>query len=150
MEVLDWVTRDMVLWRVAETSSTIWLPRAAAWTALSISSLVALAAWSDCPARLRTSLETTAKPFPADPARAASTAAFRARMLVWKAMFSMVAIIRLICWEASVISFMAETIWSICPLLTFTCSPVRRAPSWASAAAFTFRAALLERLSRVA
>ena len=56
-------------------------------------SLVAFAASSDLLARLRTSSATTAKPLPALPARAASTAAFRARMLVWNAMFSMVAMI---------------------------------------------------------
>jgi hypothetical protein len=38
---------------------------------------------------LRTSSATTAKPAPASPARAASTAALRARMLVWKAISSM-------------------------------------------------------------
>jgi hypothetical protein len=37
-------------------------------------------------ARLRTSPATTAKPRPCSPARAASTAAFSARMLVWNAM----------------------------------------------------------------
>ena len=36
-------------------------------------------------ARLRTSPATTAKPRPCSPARAASTAAFSARILVWKA-----------------------------------------------------------------
>jgi hypothetical protein len=54
-------------------------------TEASISCLISLAAalrW----ARLRTSVATTAKPRPCSPARAASTAAFRARMLVWKAM----------------------------------------------------------------
>jgi hypothetical protein len=51
-------------------------------------------------ARLRTSLATTAKPRPCSPARAVSTAAFSARMLVWKAMPSitpvMSAILRLL------------------------------------------------------
>ena len=42
-------------------------------------------------ARLRTSLATTAKPRPCSPARAASTAALSARILVWKAMPSMTA-----------------------------------------------------------
>ena len=55
--------------------------------------ILALAASSDLADRLRTSSATTAKPLPAEPARAASTAAFSARMLVWKAMFSMVAMI---------------------------------------------------------
>ena len=40
-------------------------------------------------ARLRTSVATTAKPRPCSPARAASTAALSARILVWKAMPSM-------------------------------------------------------------
>ena len=73
-------------------------------------SLVALAASSDFEARLRTSSATTAKPLPAVPARAASTAAFSARMLVWKAIFSMVAMILPICSEASAMSAMADTI----------------------------------------
>lgn len=44
-------------------------------------------------ARVRTSLATTAKPRPCSPARAASTAAFSARMLVWKAILLMTAVI---------------------------------------------------------
>jgi hypothetical protein len=44
-------------------------------------------------ARLRTSLATTAKPRPWSPARAASTAALSARMLVWNAMPSMMLVI---------------------------------------------------------
>ena len=41
----------------------------------------------------RTSLATTAKPAPAVPARAASTAAFSASRLVWKAISSIVLMI---------------------------------------------------------
>jgi len=44
-------------------------------------------------ARFLTSLATTAKPAPASPARAASTAAFRASRLVWKAISSIVLMI---------------------------------------------------------
>ena len=51
---------------------------------------VCRAASADLAARLRTSSATTENPFPAFPARAASTAAFRARMLVWNAMSLMV------------------------------------------------------------
>lgn len=47
-------------------------------------------------AKLRTSSATTAKPFPAFPARAASTAGLRAKILVWKAIASMVLIMVLI------------------------------------------------------
>jgi hypothetical protein len=43
-----------------------------------------LAAFADRSAKFRTSSATTEKPVPALPARAASTAAFSARMLVWK------------------------------------------------------------------
>ena len=51
---------------------------------------VSLAAWAERCARLRTSSATTAKPMPASPARAASTAALSARMLVWNAISSIV------------------------------------------------------------
>ena len=51
--------------------------------------LISLAASALRCARLRTSAATTAKPRPCSPARAASTAAFSARMLVWNAMPSM-------------------------------------------------------------
>jgi hypothetical protein len=52
-----------------------------------------LGGWALRWARLRTSSATTANPMPASPARAASTAALRARMLVWKAISSMVLMI---------------------------------------------------------
>ncbi|CFD96891.1 Uncharacterised protein [Bordetella pertussis] len=55
-------------------------------TELSIRALISLAACAARWARLRTSPATTAKPLPCSPARAASTAAFSARILVWKAM----------------------------------------------------------------
>ena len=62
----------------------------------------------------------------------------------------MVAMIFSICWEASVMSFMAAIMSSICLPLMVTCSPVLRACSCASAAAATFWEALLDRVSRVA
>jgi hypothetical protein len=55
----------------------------------SIMLAVFLAASAERIARLRTSSATTAKPLPASPARAASTAAFSASRLVWKAISSM-------------------------------------------------------------
>ena len=140
---LDLVTSSRVLCRVWDTSPTMRRPRSVAPTELSMSSLVALAASSDL-------LATTEKPLPAEPARAASTAAFSARMLVWKAMFSMVAMILLISWETLTMSSMAETICPICSSLRLTCSPVRRALAWAEAALFTFSSAVLLRSSRVA
>ena len=60
---------------------------------LTESSIFTAVSFADCAercARDRTSSATTAKPAPASPARAASTAAFRARMLVWKAISSIV------------------------------------------------------------
>ncbi|PMQ11810.1 hypothetical protein JaAD80_23150 [Janthinobacterium sp. AD80] len=54
-----------------------------------IRALISRAAAAERCAKLRTSVATTAKPRPCSPARAASTAAFRARIFVWKAMPSM-------------------------------------------------------------
>ena len=72
-----------------------------------------LAASSDLEARLRTSSATTAKPFPALPARAASTAAFKARILVWNAIFSMVSMILLISVEEpEIFSIAAFNSWT--------------------------------------
>ncbi|MNL17971.1 hypothetical protein D3C87_1390940 [compost metagenome] len=51
----------------------------------SINVLISFAALALRLARLRTSPATTANPRPCSPARAASTAAFSARMFVWKA-----------------------------------------------------------------
>ncbi len=59
-----------------------------------IKPLVLRAASAERCARFRTSSATTAKPLPASPARAASTAAFKANRLVWKAISSMVLMIR--------------------------------------------------------
>ena len=53
-----------------------------------ISALISLAAVAERWASSRTSCATTAKPLPASPARAASTPAFRASRLVWKAISS--------------------------------------------------------------
>ena len=69
-------------------------------------------------ARFRTSSATTAKPLPALPARAASTAAFRARMLVWKAMSSMVLTILWISAERSLILWMTSVMFRILSLLS--------------------------------
>ncbi|CAJ9545441.1 Uncharacterised protein [Burkholderia pseudomallei] len=60
------------------------------------SSISSLISFADCALRCasaRTSPATTAKPRPSSPARAASTAAFSARMLVWNAMPSITAMI---------------------------------------------------------
>ncbi|MNL49786.1 hypothetical protein D3C87_1727440 [compost metagenome] len=70
---------------VAVTSST---PVLTSTFDLPTSALMSRAASAARPARARTSWATTAKPLPASPARAASTPAFSARRLVWKAISS--------------------------------------------------------------
>ncbi len=82
-------------------------------------------------ARFRTSSATTAKPRPCSPARAASTAAFRARRFVWKAISLITSMILAMRPALSWMSFMAP--WSS-PMLVFPCSAARRA-FWARVAA---------------
>ena len=67
-------------------------------------------------ASVLTSLATTAKPLPACPALAASTEAFKARILVWKAMSSISLAIFVICWALSLMSSIAEDRAAICSL----------------------------------
>jgi AcrR family transcriptional regulator len=75
---------------IAVPASPAWCaPRSTRWTDSSIRALISRAASPLRLARPRTSEATTAKPRPCSPARAASTAALSARMLVWKAMPSM-------------------------------------------------------------
>jgi methyl-accepting chemotaxis protein len=74
---------------VAPASCTRRLPSPTLSTESPINALISFAAAAERWARLRTSEATTAKPRPCSPARAASTAAFSARILVWKAMPSM-------------------------------------------------------------
>ena len=57
-----------------------------------------------------------AKPFPAAPARAASTEALMARRLVWKAMSPISLAILVICWALPLMSSMAEDRADICSL----------------------------------
>ena len=67
------------------------LPASTRFTESLIRFLISIAASAERLARLRTSAATTAKPRPCSPARAASTAAFSARILVWNAMPSITA-----------------------------------------------------------
>ncbi len=117
----DWVTR-------AEPSSTL---RTESW----MSPLISLAAVAERPARLRTSLATTAKPRPCSPARAASTAAFSASRLVWKAISSITPMMSAIFLEDCLMSAMAATAW-------FTTTPPRSAWSRAARASWLAWAAL--------
>ncbi|CSF43380.1 Uncharacterised protein [Shigella sonnei] len=86
-------------------------------TESSIRLLISRAAWALRWARLRTSPATTAKPRPCSPARAASTAAFKARILVWKAMPSITLIISAIFCELVEISRI------VCTTLSTTLPP---------------------------
>jgi hypothetical protein len=67
---------------VKPASSTRRLPAPTLPTESSISALISLAAAAERCVGVRTSPATTAKPRPCSPERAASTAAFGARMLV--------------------------------------------------------------------
>ena len=75
----------------------------------SMSSEMFLAASALLPARFLTSSATTAKPFPALPALAASTAALSARILVWKVISSMVLTISEISFDLLSMAFMASS-----------------------------------------
>ncbi len=87
------------------------LPVSILATESSISCLISRAAVAERCARPRTSVATTAKPRPCSPARAASTAAFRARILVWKAMPSMTAMISTMRPELALIEPIVSTTW---------------------------------------
>ena len=65
--------------------SAIDFPSFAFVFAFSTKFLISFAASADLAARFLTSCATTAKPLPASPAVAASTAALRERIFVWKA-----------------------------------------------------------------
>jgi len=92
------------------------LPLRTALIVLSIRLLVFFAASEARMAKFRTSSATTAKPAPASPARAASTAALRARRLVWKAISSMVLMILPVSSLERVISATAAAMSIICSL----------------------------------
>mmetsp|Transcript_4994 Transcript_4994/g.18170 ORF Transcript_4994/g.18170 Transcript_4994/m.18170 type:complete len:512 (+) Transcript_4994:558-2093(+) len=91
-----------------------------------ISDLISLAASALRWASRRTSPATTAKPRPCSPARAASTAAFSARMLVWNAMPSITPMMSAILRELSVMRCMLSVTW-----------PTTSPPRWAAATADT-------------
>ncbi len=105
-----------ICWKVSNASELILLPRIVA----SMRFLLSSAASELLSASVRTSSATTAKPFPASPARAASTAAFKARILVWNAISSISLITFAIFREDSLISFTERTSISIFSLLYCT------------------------------
>ena len=120
--------RTLVPSTTSVMKSAVWpailVPFSTAFREASIRAAVLLEASADLLARLRTSSATTANPFPALPARAASTAAFRARIFVWNAISSIVLIIFPISLEELLISSIAAIISCIWPLLSAICLPV--------------------------
>ena len=126
--------------RIASSTSVMVLP---AWSTSTVPSstrstlekirdLISLAASAERPARLRTSVATTAKPRPCSPARAASTAAFSARILVWKAMPSITPMMSAIFLDDALIPFMVSTTFeTISPPLPATLDAL-----WASTLAW--------------
>ena len=102
-------TLDSISRIVAPASATWRAPVSTRSTEAPISDLISLAAPAERCASERTSLATTAKPRPCSPARAASTAAFSARMLVWKAMPSITPMMSAILRELSLISVIVAT-----------------------------------------
>ena len=115
-------------WTISSMLWPAWLtccePDSTLSTLAVIRPLISLAASALRWASARTSPATTAKPRPCSPARAASTAAFSARMLVWKAMESITPMMSAILWLESVMCCMLATTWP-------TTSPPRCA-AWAA------------------
>ncbi len=103
------VTALTISFMVSPASRTCVEPVSMRDTEFSISTLISLAACALRLANVRTSPATTANPRPCSPARAASTAAFSARILVWKAIPSITLVMSTIFSELSAISFMVLT-----------------------------------------
>ncbi len=112
------LTACWISFMVAPTLSACADPVRTVVTEASISSLISLAAVDERCASVRTSPATTAKPRPCSPARAASTAAFSARILVWKAMPSIMPVISAMRFELVLIAPIVSTIW---PVATWPC-----------------------------
>ena len=94
---------------VAPARSTSAVPCSTRSTLAEMSDLISLAASALRCASERTSLATTANPRPCSPARAASTAAFSARMLVWNAMPSITPMMSTMRFELSLMPFIVTT-----------------------------------------
>ena len=115
-------------------SSTICFPSSTAFIACRIRELEFFAASALCAASVPTWVATTANPFPASPALAASMEAFKASRFVWEAMSLIVLMIELICCELSLIVSIACTTCCICSLLFVISSPTIFAFSFAALA----------------
>ncbi len=99
MRLLTLLAAAVISLSVLPTSALMATPLRAWLTDSSMRAAVFLAASAERMARLRTSSATTAKPLPASPARAASTAAFNASKFVWNAISSITLMI-LAVWAA--------------------------------------------------
>ena len=117
---------------VAPAWSTRTVPCATVCMLAPIRALISLAASALRWARLRTSLATTAKPRPCSPARAASTAALSARMLVWNAMPSITAVMSAIRLALSLMPFIVVTTWPTTapPRVASVLAPVANWLAW--------------------
>jgi len=93
--------------RFAPSPTTATTRPVSAWIS-EISDAISAAAPCEPSASLRTSSATTAKPAPASPARAASTAALSARMFVWNAISSIVLMIFAMLPEETLMASMAR------------------------------------------
>jgi hypothetical protein len=157
------VTISLRVWPDCSTS----LPPSSTLATLSvISALISLAASALRWASLRTSPATTAKPRPCSPARAASTAAFSASRLVWKAISSitpmMSAILRLLWWMALIavtaVDHLAALLglvraalasWLACPAFSALCLTVEVSSSIEEAVSSRRRGLLFGALRQV-
>ncbi len=133
-------TEDTISLMVCPALRTSTEPSATWLTEVSISPLISLAAPAERWARVRTSLATTAKPRPCSPARAASTAALSAKMLVWKAMPSMTEMMSAILFEDASMPLIVATTW---PTTSPPCEATEAAPTaswlaWRACSAFCF------------
>ena len=102
-------TRRAIRLNASPVAATNLPPLSTCEIEVEISALISLAACAERCASARTSEATTAKPRPASPARAASTPAFRASRLVWKAISSMTPMIWPMRDDDSVIADIAST-----------------------------------------
>ncbi len=130
ISAMMWVTRcteATISCMVSPATRTCCAPLSTLLEDCSIRSFTSRAAWALRWASVRTSPATTAKPLPCSPARAASTAAFKARILVWKAMPSITETISAMRRELSEIRAMVSTTWP-------TATPPRSATPRLSAA----------------
>ncbi len=100
-------------------------PSATLPTESSIKCLISFAAPAERCANVRTSEATTAKPRPCSPARAASTAAFKAKILVWKAMPSMTEMISAIFFDDT---SMPDMVVTTCATTSPPCEATVAAP----------------------